>query len=206
MEYRQVFARFFLTVLYMSAIKSTGGQWIFNVTKHPCEHSGALEIICCKANLPNIMLEFRYTDGRLVASTDFNTFQNVNPAFPNYNIKSNTLCATLTASNIVTGSLSFTCTMGSHILTTNVMATCSNSNAGISASQTSNNTNKEYETERKNSAAQTSNNADEGYETERNILIALFCVAVVATIITLAIIKTKCILKSKVKTGDVFTC
>ena len=186
MECRQFFASFFQIVLWMGAVTTIGGQWIFNVTKQPCEHNGVLEIICCKDNISNIMLEFRYTDGRLVASTDFNSFPYVDKAaFPSYDIVSETsLCATLTASNIVTGTLAFTCTMGNHIMTTNVMATCSNSQAG-------------------NLAAHTSNNAEKGYETERNIFLALFCVALVmlvAMIITLAIIKTKCTLKSKANT------
>ena len=135
----------FQTVLWMGAVGSTVGQWILNVTKEPCQHNGEFEFLCCKDSAASVILDIAHTNGQTVASTDFNNLLLLdNTVYPNYDIISDASCAMFTVRNFINGTLSFTCTMGSHILTTSAKADCSSQIESNPAAQTSNNVCKPY--------------------------------------------------------------
>ena len=137
---------FFMMLLWVYTIRSTCCQWTLSITKQPCQDNGEFEFQCCRDNSTSVMLDIRKgTNGPNIASTDYNTFSYFNKtAYPDYGFTFNTVCATLTIGNI-NEALYFTCTMGSHILSTSVTA-CSTAPAGNSAAQTSVNENIDYET------------------------------------------------------------
>ena len=131
---------YFQTMLWIGAVGSAVGQWILNVTKEPCQENGVFEFLCCKDSAASVMLDITHTNGQTVASTDFNNlilFDNT--VYPNSDVS----FATITVRNFINDTLSFTCTMGGHILTS-AKADCSNQLESNQAAQTSNNGCKDY--------------------------------------------------------------
>ena len=151
--------------------------WTLSVTKHPCQDNGVFEFVCCRENTTAVILDIKEaTSGQTIASTDFNGFQVFDKSvYPDYDISSDSICLTFTINNFPVNALSFTCTMGSHILTTSA-APCSVVHGGTQSALTS-----------------TSNCSN----IERDVFIGLFAVFVGIALVLGIIVLILCIQEKK---------